>query len=73
MAHDIKAHDIAHWKRQVLYLKTDLAVLESGRGAHVDGVVPGKWINLTAEKIADLKKQIAELERHVKRLERRKA
>jgi hypothetical protein len=56
----------------VLYLKTDLALLESGRGEHVGPSVPGNWINLTAAKIADLKKQIAELEQHVARLERRK-
>ncbi len=64
--------DIEHWKRQIQYLKTDLAVLQSGRNEDGDPFTAGKWVNFTGQKIAELKRKIAELERHVEGLEKGK-
>ena len=64
--------DIERWKREIQYLRTELMVLESGRSGHADLSVPGQWVNLTAHKIAELKKKIAGLERRVAGLQKRK-
>jgi len=65
------ADDIEHWKTELQYLRTELMVLESGQSGHAELSVPGQWVNLTARKIAELKKTIAKLEHRVEGMEKR--